>query len=82
MTKLYGLTVTLHFLCICYGAKAFFLSINKTPKGLKCYHGNITSENVLRNAKCTYPWWFFGFMIVDSNKGFLNYEEYYEQIED
>lgn len=75
--RIYGLSITHNFLCFCYGAKAYFISIRWTKKGLKCYKGYTTSEGVIFNQRNTYPkWWMLGFSVVDSHKGFIDYEEY------
>lgn len=35
------------------------------------------AERIIFNQRNTHPkWWFLGFMTVDSNKGFIDYDTY------
>ena len=80
--RLYGLSVEWHFWCFCYGYNAYFILIKWTKKGLKCYRGKTNAERIIFNQRNTYPkWWFLGFCIVDSSKGFLDYDKYLDDIE-
>jgi len=75
--KLYGLSVDMNFLCFCYGYNAYFIKIKWTKNGLKCYRGRTDAERIIFNQRNTHPkWWFLGFMTVDSNKGFIDYDTY------
>ena len=51
--KLYGITKTLDFPCICYGSKVYFCKIAwaKKYKKFRIYRGHIDAESVIYNWK-------------------------------
>ena len=63
IVKIYGITTTLSFPCICYGSKAYFCKIAwaKKHKAFRIYTGHIDAESVVHNWKHNMSKWkFFG----------------------
>lgn len=67
--KLYDITTTLGFPCICYGKNAWFFKLiyAKRLHRLKFYHGHATSNEVAHNFICNYGKRFFGLIVKEEN---------------
>ena len=67
--KLYGITTTLGFPCICYGKTAWFFKLiyAKKLRKFKFYHGHTTSNDVAYNFIHNRGKRFFGLIIKELN---------------